>query len=120
MTYRKVGDHATALPASEYFSDYKQQRYARTESIKYEYDNMNNLSKVYENTKLAVRYTYDKLNRLVREDNKKFGKTWTFAYDNVGNIINKSEYAFTLINDLELCEQTPVSSLDYNTYKINK
>ena len=34
--------------------------------------------------------------RLIREDNKSFGKTTVFAYDTCGNILSKREYAFTL------------------------
>ena len=43
----------------------------------------------------AIRYRYDGLNRLIREDNAKFGKTWTYGYDEGGNIQWKKEYALT-------------------------
>lgn len=49
-----------------------------------------------ENGKLSVRYGYDKLNRLIREDNAKFGTTTLYAYDNNGNILSKRETEFTL------------------------
>ena len=34
-------------------------------------------------------------NQLVREDNSKAGKTWTWEYDDAGNILSKKEYAYT-------------------------
>ena len=43
---------------------------------------MGNIEKVYENGELAIRYQYDALNRLVREDNKTLDKTYVFVYDN--------------------------------------
>ncbi len=53
----------------------------------YSYDEPGNVSKVYENGSLSVRYTYEKLNRLVREDNREFNKTYLLGYDNSGNIL---------------------------------
>lgn len=52
---------------------------------------MGNIEKVYENGELAIRYQYDALNRLVREDNKILDKTVVFVYDN-GNIVNQRQY----------------------------
>ena len=40
-------------------------------------------------------YTYDSQNQLIREDNQAAGKSWTWSYDNAGNIQSKSEYAYT-------------------------
>ena len=45
---------------------------------------------IYENEALSVRYTYDKLNRLIREDNKALDKTYLISYDNNGNILTKA------------------------------
>ncbi len=64
---------------------------------------------------LTSRYTYDKLNRMVREDNKEMGKTIVFAYDVGGNILSKSEYGFTLGS---LAEKQPVCVMLYS-YKAN-
>lgn len=36
-----------------------------------------------------VRYSYDKLGRLTREDNSFFGKSYFFTYDDNGNILTK-------------------------------
>ena len=74
------------------------------DNIKYKYDNCGNIAEIIENGKLSVRYEYDLLNRLVREDNKKLGKTWVYGYDRNGNITVKREFAFTL-RDREQLEE---------------
>lgn len=83
--YRKMGDHATSQISGI--------RYGLNNTIgdglKYKYDACGNISDVYENGVLAVRYTYDKLYRLIREDNKSIGKTYLVSYDNNGNILSK-------------------------------
>ena len=106
IVYRKVGDHATNMPASVYFGAYKAGRYALNEHLKYAYDEMGNIVSVKENGELIVRYAYDKLSRLVREDNKTFGKTWLYTYDNNGNILCKRETEFTLKTNVEECTFT--------------
>ena len=53
-----------------------------------------NIEKVYEKGELGIRYQYDNLNRLIREDNKALGKTYVFVYDNNGNIVKKREFNF--------------------------
>ena len=40
-------------------------------------------------------YVYDSLDQLTRENNQAAGKTWVYTYDNGGNILRKSEYAYT-------------------------
>ena len=40
-------------------------------------------------------YVYDKLNRLVRENNSALDKTTTWCYDISGNILSRTEYAYT-------------------------
>ena len=49
---------------------------------------------------MQVRYKYDSLSRLIREDNKPLNKTTTWEYDAGGNILNRFEYEFTTANDL--------------------
>ena len=100
--YRKVGDHATNMPASVYYGMTTDGKYVIGENVKYSYDEMGNISKVFENGTMSVRYTYDALNRLVREDNKKLGKTYFTAYDNCGNILSKRETAYTLKAEEEI------------------
>ena len=96
ITYRKVGDHATQMPSTIRYGDNTGGTYGIRDCLKYAYDEMGNIAKVYENGELSVRYTYDKLGRLVREDNKSAGETSLFDYDNNGNILTKRTLSFTL------------------------
>lgn len=100
LVYRKVGDHATNMPATIWFANGKQ----LTENIKYKYDDLGNISEIYENGYLKAKYTYDALNRLIREDNKTLDKTVTLIYDSNGNIVKKSEYKYSLKSNIELSE----------------
>lgn len=104
LYYRKVGDHATNMPSAVYFGQKKGNDFAIRDNVKYEYDKSGNICKIYENGALSVRYEYDSIDRLVREDNKKLGFTVLFAYDNCGNIISKRQTAFTLKTKVEECE----------------
>ncbi len=97
ITYLKVGDHATNLPSTVRH---------KTGITRYKYDNMGNICEVYENGRLAVRYTYDALGRLVREDNRVFSSTVVYVYDNVGNILFNKKYSFTLKEEIELEEMS--------------
>lgn len=63
---------------------------------------------IYENEALSVRYTYDKLNRLIREDNKALDKTYLISYDNNGNILTKESFAYSLGKRETLQTSTPV------------
>ena len=108
IVYRKIGDHATDMPSAVYFGSKSAGMYALNEHVKYSYDKNGNIQKVFENGALVARYEYDTLNRLVREDNKKFGKTRLFTYDNNGNILSKRETEFTLKTDVEECTFTRI------------
>ena len=77
-------------------------------TFNYTYDEMGNITTVCENGELVVRYTYDDLCRLVREDNKRLNKTVVFVYDNNGNILVRREYAFTLVSQATLACTTEV------------
>ena len=46
------------------------------ERLKYSYDKMGNISAIFKNGTLIVKYTYDTLNRIIREDNRTLKKTW--------------------------------------------
>ena len=60
-----------------------------------DYDANGNITNVYENSVLKIRYHYDGLNRLVREDNSDIDKTVVYNYDRFGNILSKVECALT-------------------------
>ncbi len=94
--YRKCGDHATNQISSLRYGDRKSGTYTVEHGLKYAYDPAGNIARVYEDGLLSVRYTYDRLNRLVREDNRKMGKTTVFAYDTAGNILSRSEANYTV------------------------
>ncbi len=64
------------------------------DDISYTYDANGNISTVQIGSQ-HIAYTYDELNRLVRENNQQINKTITYTYDNGGNILNKKEYAYT-------------------------
>ena len=111
ISYLKHGDHATSLPQSVRYAYGSQ--YGNQETESYTYDAMGNITAVYENGLLMTRYTYDSLNRLVREDNRVFGKTSVFVYDANGNILCRRLYAFTLCSDHALAELTPTEEKKY-------
>ena len=58
------------------------------------YDGNGNITSISGGNR-TVSYVYDSANQLIRENNQKLGKTWTWTYDNAGNILSKSEYAYT-------------------------
>ena len=60
----------------------------KTEAVEYNTDG--NIVRYGENT-----YEYDRIGRLVRENNKNLDKTYTWVYNEGGNIVSKNEYAYT-------------------------
>ena len=117
IAYCKVGDHATNMPStirfgnrfasviasSEATRQSQPKEFVLLDSLKYKYDSCGNITEIWENGKLAAKYTYDKLNRLIREDNKQRYRTLVFTYDNNGNILSKRDVSFTL-KDIESFE----------------
>ena len=111
IKYLKKGDHTTNLPTSIEFLDKYNSRFK--DSLRYFYDSRGNISQINENGKLLVRYSYDGLNRLIREDNKKFSKTYLFDYDGTGNILSKKTRSFTLDNTEQLYSFTSEDNYYY-------
>lgn len=62
--------------------------------LTYTYDDNGNILTVSDGTN-TTSYVYDTQNQLVRENNPAAGKTWTWVYDNAGNILSRNEYAYT-------------------------
>ena len=56
---------------------------------------MGNIATVKKNNVLVAKYTYDGLNRLVREDNQELNGTYLYTYDGNGNILSKETFAYT-------------------------
>ena len=104
IAYRKVGDHATNMPTTIRFGNKFGDKFALVDSLRYAYNKMGNIEKVYENGELAIRYQYDALNRLIREDNKVMSTTVLYSYDNNGNILKQRKFAFTLKNIIDIEE----------------
>ena len=59
----------------------------------YTYDNIGNILSITDGTYTAT-YAYDSLNQLVRANDARAGKTYTYSYSN-GNITERKEYAYT-------------------------
>ena len=107
-TFAKYGDYATMRPSVlELMSS------TDTHRFKYTYDESGNIERIYENGILSVRYEYDSLGRLTREDNRVFGKTTLWEYDKSGNILSRSAYPFTTKRTEALIEATPDDILTY-------
>lgn len=75
------------------------------DSVRYAYDKMGNIAKIYENGDQEITYEYDGIGRLTRENNKILGKTYLLSYDNNGNIQSRKEYAYTLKKAEDLPEE---------------
>ena len=65
-----------------------------TESWRYEYDNVGNITKITSGTKV-ITYQYDELNQLIRENNGVLGTTVLYTYDAGGNMTSRKTYAYT-------------------------
>ena len=75
IEYYQSGDNATNIPVRVR---------SGKDSKKYTYDKRGNIKEIFENGKLSVKYEYDGLDRLVREDNVRLNRTFTFDYDTTG------------------------------------
>nr|MBQ6242071.1 hypothetical protein [Lachnospiraceae bacterium] len=60
----------------------------------YTYDALGNIRTVREGGYLKLKYYYDDLNQLIREDNKYLNKTITYSYDLGGNLTSVTEYTY--------------------------
>ena len=65
-----------------------------TESWRYEYDNVGNITKITSGTKV-ITYQYDELNQLIRENNGVLGTTVLYTYDAGGNMTSRKTYDYT-------------------------
>ena len=60
----------------------------------YTYDDNGNIVSISDGSN-STTYEYDSANQLVRENNQAGGYTYTWTYNNAGNIQNRKEYAYT-------------------------
>ena len=92
ICYYQNGANATNIVASVQQTGKQNNGTQNTDRTKYKYDANGNITEIRENNKLVVRYGYDGLNRLIREDNVRLGKSFTLDYDANGNILSKNAY----------------------------
>ena len=64
----------------------------------YYYSVDGNIVKVIDSADGEIRYQYDDIGQLVREDNTKNNETYVYTYDNAGNITSKKIYTLTAAN----------------------
>ena len=86
------GSNTTGLVSSISYTD---NGIAKLPQLSYTYDNKGNILTVSQNGVLNNSYTYDELDRLVREDNKDLNQTIIYTYDTRGNILKKEYYDYT-------------------------
>ena len=77
----------------------------------YTYDAAGNITSVTKNneTTAFATYVYDGLGQLIRENRRELNKTYVYSYDIDGNILSKTEYAYTIA-------ETPSDAADTKTY----
>ena len=91
--------------------------YSLYDAYYYEYDKQNKISVEKKlnadgTTTDKYSYEYDKLGQLVRFNDAVENKTYTYTYDSNGNILTKSEYAYTLNNELGTATNTVTYGYD--------
>ena len=99
--YVTLSDGASAALAAEAFT--------------YTYDASGNIIEIKKNGATLFRYAYDSLNQLVREDNRYTGKSYTWKYDEAGNILNRKTYAYT-IDALGTVQNTVIYGYDNGSW----
>ncbi len=71
------------------------------------YDHNGNITSVSRGNYLIVRYAYDDLGQMVREDNREKNYTYYYTYDKAGNILYKEAFSL-MMNGEDLSDKTPV------------
>lgn len=113
-TERTLYVNETALLSSKYTSSDKgitKIEYQDGRILEYDYDEVGNIVSVTENGELKLSYEYDSLGQLVRENNLYAGKSYTYTYDNAGNILESKEYVYSTE---ELTEAVAEKKYEYN------
>ena len=97
LTNRKIGSFNNAYTYEDVGTD-KTTTLVKSVSTpagtySYTYDNIGNILSITDGTYTSS-YEYDSLNQLVRANDERAGKTYTYSYSN-GNITEMNEYAYT-------------------------
>ncbi|MBE6717365.1 MAG: DNRLRE domain-containing protein, partial [Ruminococcaceae bacterium] len=83
---------------------YSDNGYKYMPELSYTYDANGNILTISENGVLSVKYAYDELNRLVREDNTLLDETIIYTYDKRGNILTRKHYDYSTSDPLLLLD----------------
>ena len=113
--YKTSGD-LTSLLVSSYTTEItKASESLYSKTFNYTYDETDkNITEIRDSSgELLYKYSYDILDRLIREDNAVIGRTYVYAYDDNSNILNEKIYSYT-IGDLN--GLTPITT---NVYGYN-
>ncbi len=91
-TYVNVGGYPEGTRTSDYIDTYAVTVGGTTDTYAYTYDNNGNITIIEKNGYVTERYTYDKMNQLVRADCFDAGYTYVYTYDVGGNLLTKKTY----------------------------
>ncbi len=113
LTYKAGGNSCTT---SGQIATWKNSRYNNlgdgslvgTATYSYTYDDRGSITAISDGTNTTA-YVYDAKGQLTRENNQAAGKTWVYTYDNGGNILSKTEYAYTTATN----PSSPTSTKSY-------
>ena len=89
-TYKDNGDYTSALVHT-----YQHALSGAGLVYTYSYDANGNITKISYSNGKEIRYYYDDLGQLIREDNPFISSTYVYAYDNAGNIVAAIKYGYT-------------------------
>ena len=108
VTYSYLSkDTYTTHLVSRYDSDINDED---SETYTFTYDGKGNITKIVTSDGTQIRYVYDDLGQLIREDNGQLGETYLYTYDNAGNITSRNTYALTAAN---VTPTTPITTKTY-------
>lgn len=88
-SYVSNGDRTTLLP---------KEMNNNGDIYSYKYDKLNNITHIYHNGNLEMRYYYDSNNQLIAEDNYLNKTTIRYSYDNQGNMLAEKTYELKTFN----------------------
>ena len=86
ISYNSPSNTATSTQVSDWNDG--------VDTYTYIYNDKGNIASISSDNRTAT-YEYDTLDRLTRANDPIAGKTWVYSYDSGGNILKRSEYAYT-------------------------